>query len=79
MNTLIDTPTTARYESGHIEIEMASGRVIRFPIDQSPRLKCGSIEQLSEIELSPFGLHWPQLDEDLSLRGILAKSIPQTP
>lgn len=79
MSTLIDTPKTARYESGQIVIKMASGRAIRFPIDQSPRLKGGSIEQLSEIELSPFGLHWPQLDEDLSVRGIFAGTIHQIP
>jgi len=26
----------------------------------------------ARIEISPFGLHWPTLDEDLSFEGILA-------
>jgi hypothetical protein len=72
MNTLIDTPKSARPEAGEIVIEMTSGEIIRFPIESSARLKSASIEELSEIELSPFGLHWPRLDEDLSIRGILA-------
>jgi hypothetical protein len=72
MNSLIDTPKSARYEAGQIVIEMASGEVVSFPVNVSERLKTGTPEQLSEIELSPFGLHWPRLDEDLSIRGILA-------
>jgi hypothetical protein len=27
---------------------------------------------VSRIEISPFGLQWPTLDEDLSFAGILA-------
>jgi hypothetical protein len=33
---------------------------------------------LANIELSPFGLHWPDLDEDLSIRGILAGDYGQS-
>lgn len=71
MNTLIDTPKDAHHDAGHIVIEMNSGAVIRFPITDSPRLRNGSPNELSAIEISPFGLHWPQLDEDLSIRGLL--------
>jgi len=31
-----------------------------------------SEDDVGKIEISPFGLHWPTLDEDLSLEGILA-------
>lgn len=72
MNSLIDSPKTARYDAGQFLIEMASGEVISFSVNVSERLKAGTPKQLSEIEISPFGLHWPQLDEDLSIRGILA-------
>ncbi len=73
MNTLIDTPKKAHHDEGQIVIEMNSGEVIHFPVSDSPRLKGGSHLQLSDIEISPFGLHWPQLDEDLSLRGLLQR------
>ncbi len=73
MSTLIDTPKTAHHEDGVIVIEMNGGLIIRYPVEHSFRLKSGSPEELSQIELSPFGLHWPLLDEDLSIRGILAE------
>jgi hypothetical protein len=51
---------------------MASGAEIRFAVAENPRLARGTPEQLNRIEISPFGLHWPDLDEDLSFRGLLA-------
>jgi hypothetical protein len=75
MNTLINSPKTARYEGGEIVIEMSNGEIIRLSTETSPRLKAATPQQLSKIELSPFGLHWPLIDEDLSVRGILAAQI----
>lgn len=49
---------------------MESGAEIRLPVAENPRLAHGTPKQLSKIELSPFGLHWPDLDEDLSFRGL---------
>src|SRR5688572_14963041 len=66
---LIDS---AVFQDGHILIVMASGGEIRFPVTANPRLAGGTAEQLSRIEISPFGVHWPDLDEDLSFRGLLA-------
>jgi hypothetical protein len=37
------------------------------------------MEQLNRIEISPFGIHWPELDEDLSFRGLLAGDYGQRP
>ena len=71
MNTSTDTPESARHETGEIVIVMHSGDTLRFPIAASPRLASATYAQLDDITLSPFGLHWPQLDEDLSIRGII--------
>jgi len=38
---------------------------MRFPVSRNPRLAKGTADQLNNIEISPFGLHWPDLDEDL--------------
>lgn len=51
---------------------MESGEELRFPYMNNQRLAVGASEQIANIELSPFGLHWPDLDEDLSIRGIRA-------
>ena len=44
---------------------------IPFPITASPRLTKGTEAQLKHIKVSPFGLRWPELDDDLSFKGLL--------
>lgn len=70
MSTLADTVRSARFHDGYIVISMQSGVELRFPVADNPRLAKATSEQLNNIELSPFGIHWPDLDEDLSFRGI---------
>ena len=48
------------------------GLEIRFPVARNPRLAKGNDAQLNNIHVSPFGLHWPDLDEDLSFAGLSA-------
>ena len=72
MSLLTDSACSAVVRDGHVVIEMASGVEIRFAVAENPRLARGTEEQLSRIEISPFGVHWPELDEDLSIRGLLA-------
>lgn len=71
MNTLADTARKAICRNGQIVVTMASGREIRFPVSGNPRLARGTAAQLNHIEISPFGLHWPDLDEDLSFHGLV--------
>ncbi len=79
MNTLIDQLKRAVYEDGHILVVMKSDAEIRFPVAGNPRLACGTTQQLSNMEASPFGLHWPDLDEDLSFAGLLQGDYGQRP
>ena len=78
MSTLADTPRKAFHRNGRVYVSMASGLDFSFPIQGNPRLEGKPDELLSEIEVSPFGLHWPRLDEDLSIKGILAGDYGQT-
>lgn len=70
MSTLADTAKDACFRDGEIIISMQSGAKLRFAVSDNPRLARGTPAQLSNMELSPFGVHWPDLDEDLSFRGI---------
>ena len=70
MSILTDSARSAVFRDGQIIIVMKSGAEIRFPVAKNPRLARGTPEQLSRIELSPFGIHWPDLDEDLSFQGL---------
>jgi hypothetical protein len=71
MNSLTETARSAEHVGGLIVIRMESGAEIRFPVAANPRLARGTHQQLNHIEISPFGLHWPDLDEDLSFHGLL--------
>ena len=71
MSTLVEIVQSAAYRDGFIVVTLKSGVEIRFPIAKNPRLAEGTDEQLNNIEISPFGLHWPDLNEDLSFRGIM--------
>ncbi len=70
MSTLIDMARTACFRDGEIVIYMKSGAKLCFPVEKNLRLAKGTAKQLNNIEISPFGIHWPDLDEDLSFRGI---------
>ena len=65
-------PQSAELLNGVIVLMMCIGSEVRFPAALNPRLARGTPQELANIELSPFGVHWPDLDEDLSIRGILA-------
>lgn len=79
MSTLIDKPLSARHKDGRIHVQMESGLEFTFPVKGNSRLEGKPHAQLNEIELSPFGLHWPDLDEDLSIRRILSGDYGQRP
>jgi len=71
MNSSTDGIESAVYANGHVIVRFKSGLEIRFPAAKSPRLAAGSEAELRKIEVSPYGLHWPELDEDLSFAGLL--------
>lgn len=71
MNTLIDTPVTATHANGEILVIMESGFELSFPCSAYPRLAGATEDERANMELSPLGIHWPALDEDLSIRRLL--------
>ena len=70
MNTLTNSQIQASFSDGYIFVLMETGVEIKFPVEKNPRLSVGTPDQLNKIEISPFGLHWPDLDEDLSFEGL---------
>ena len=72
MSILTDSARSVVYQNGEVVVSMQSGVEVRFPVAENPRLSRGTPKQLRNIEISPFGVHWPDLDEDLSFRGLLA-------
>jgi hypothetical protein len=57
-----------------LHVELTDGRVISVPLIWFPALHSASAEQRNEVQIRAGGrgLHWPALDEDLSVAGLLA-------
>jgi hypothetical protein len=52
-------------------VTLADGRRIATPLEWYPRLKRASTAQRANFEVMPMGIHWPEIDEDLSITGML--------
>ena len=66
------SPKSVRFDDNSMWVELSDGRVIAVPLAWFPRLLHASAEQRAHVELSPRGLHWEALDEDISVAGLLA-------
>ena len=54
-----------------LTVTLKDGRRITTPLWWYPRLLTATPQQRANYELSPFGVHWPDIDEDLSIAGML--------
>jgi hypothetical protein len=57
-----------------LSVELSDGRVISTPLAWFPRLSHGTADERNHWRLigNGHGIHWPDLDEDLSVEGLLA-------
>ena len=65
------SPKSVRFDEDSLWVDLADGRVIAVPLAWFPRLLCATPEQRAKVELSTRGLHWQELDEDVSVAGLL--------
>ena len=76
MHTLSEEPTAIKVwvEKRRIFIELTDGRVIGFPADRFRILSEATDEQLAEVHLrlNGYALRWEELDEDITVGGIVA-------
>lgn len=61
------------FSRDELTVVLADGRRLSIPLAWFPRLLHASAEQLENYELlgDGLGIHWPDLDEDLSVAGLL--------
>jgi hypothetical protein len=76
MNTLeieIDDlrPCAVDFTATELVVTLADGRKIATPLDWYPRLSGATVQQRMNFEIMPMGIHWPDLDEDLGIVGML--------
>ena len=56
-------------------IVLSSRKVMKRHLSSFEKLSTASLTDLQTYELSRYGVHWPVLDEDLSLKGFLQDEI----
>ncbi|WP_244537947.1 DUF2442 domain-containing protein [Mesorhizobium sp. YR577] len=59
-------------------VDLSDGRTLSVPLAWFPRLLRASPSQREEVTISSRGLHWEELDEDISVEGLLAGKGDQT-
>jgi len=65
-------PTGVRFDDNSMWVELSDGRTLGVPLAWFPRLLRATAEQRAACRLSNRGLHWAELDEDVSVAGLLA-------
>jgi len=78
MTTLSIAPETAAAQNVRVTdralvVELRDGRMVSVPLAWYPRLAEGSPRERRRWELlgPGIGIHWPDLDEDISIEGLL--------
>ena len=63
--------TLVEFTASELIVGLADGRRIATPLEWYPRLMRASAAERQHYEISPLGIHWPDIDEDLSVAGML--------
>ena len=84
MNTLAspDSPRATHlwFERGRLVVQFQDGRELACPLTFFPRLAAASAKDRADWRFTGggTGLHWPRLDEDLSVQGLLeGRGVPE--
>jgi hypothetical protein len=72
MNTFPPRAKSARFDEDTMWVDLEDGRTLGVPFAWFPRLLHATPEQRADFFISPSGLHWDEIDEDISIAGLLA-------
>lgn len=57
--------TDVRFDGDTMWVDLDDGRTLGIPLAWLPRLLAASADERRRYEISPGGLHWDHLDEDI--------------
>lgn len=62
-----------RFGDDHFSVDLVDGRTITVPVGWFPRLAAATHAQRENWQLAGggAGIHWPDVDEDISVEGLL--------
>jgi Protein of unknown function (DUF2442) len=64
--------TSVRFDDNTMWVDLTDGRTLGVPLAWFPRLLNATAAQRERVDLSRTGLHWEELDEDISIAGLIA-------
>ena len=64
-------PKAVDFTASDLVVTLADGRKIVTPITWYPKLARASAAQRANFEIMAMGIHWPDIDEDLGIAGML--------
>ena len=67
--------TDVKFDADTMWVSLADGRTLGVPLAWFPRLMAASEDAREAVEITPFGLHWEALDEDISVPALLAEQV----
>jgi Protein of unknown function (DUF2442) len=68
---MIISAESVRFDDDAMWVSLSDGRTIGVPLAWFPRLMNAPQTVLEAVTISPGGLHWKALDEDISVAGLL--------
>ncbi|WOE75023.1 DUF2442 domain-containing protein [Alterisphingorhabdus coralli] len=60
-----------RFDDDQMWVDLEDGRIIGVPLAWFPRLMKATPQQRQNVDISSAGLHWEDIDEDISIAGLL--------
>ena len=75
MNT---SAKSVRFDDNSMWVDLSDGRILAVPLAWFPRLLHAAPEQRLKLEISQNGLHWDELDENISIAGLLSGTVDLT-
>lgn len=66
------SPTKVRFDDAQMWVDLDDARTLGIPLVWFPRLLHATPAQREAFFLSPSGIHWEEIDEDVSIEGLLA-------
>jgi Protein of unknown function (DUF2442) len=71
MHTFPPRPKAVRFDEDMMWVDLEDGRTLGVPLAWFPRLFHATPAQRLDFFLSPSGIHWDEIDEDISVGGLL--------
>ncbi len=64
---------TLEVSEDELTAKISDGRIVTIPIAWFSRLENASLSDLQNFEISPsgYGVHWPAMDEDISIKSFI--------